>query len=239
VFFTCLWEKNSTEERLVVMARALVRAKVKIGTPILDINSILEMYNRFEELPNTINVCLEDLFVDAVGTFEKIWKLLASNCPGIHIPGDLANEMLQACDAGKCNSFAQQLDNLNWNKAFKCCLHDTEELCGSFEGEPVHEAKNVGALLSWCLRTNPEKCKWVATAAAIADYPVGVYAYAPVSTTSERKCYPNIWEVQCDLGRTFVPATLEDLHNALRTLDPQTLTRVTEVSESMNCRRDK
>lgn len=238
VFFTCLWEKKTTAERLVVMARAYLWQKnAAIGLPLVDINTISHIYDIFEKLPNTINVCLEDLFADLVGTLGKVSDVISSNCPAIRTPSQLAQGMMQACDAGKCNTFAERLKYLRRNVAFKCCLHDSEEFCGTFEDEPDYQGAHMLNLLSWCVSSNPDKCKWVTSFAHIDRYPVKAYSLPPTNTTSNKRCHPHLWTTECDVDRTFVPAKMEDLHEALQKLDPETFNRVKEVSQSMRCGR--
>jgi len=133
LFYTCLWEKNSLWERLVMMTRVLLYDPAGEINPFVDIESIYRFYETFEKLPNAMNVCLEDFGSDLIRTIEKVSNSIAPNCPTIQAPAEVAEELFQVCKEGICNSFDNRLKELYYNDAYKCSLYEVEESCGRFK----------------------------------------------------------------------------------------------------------
>jgi len=83
-------------------------------------------------------------------------------------------------------------------------------------------------VLSWCA-TRPSRCHYISTSTSVRAY---------ASPPDPQECHhgtPKVWKSVCDPERTFVPATMEDLHQALQALDPNAYERVMSVSLKMGC----
>jgi len=231
IFLNCLWEKNTTEERLVTMSKAMLYNDTGVvGLPLIDIDTILKFFWKFEELPNTMNVCIEDFRLDLVGTLERVSNLIKSSCSTLLSPVVLASLMREACEEGNCNSYESRLVEFEDNKAYKCNLYELEGSCGKFQEKEVARGGSLLSVLSYCA-DHASRCKYICR-----YMPVKAYASPPETSGDEaKKCYPNYWKTICDPDRIFVPATIEDLYRALITLDIDTFNRVQAVSYKMKC----
>jgi len=232
VFFTCLWEKNTEAERLVVMARALVYDKAgDVGMPYVDIETIYHIYETFEKLPNALNLCLEDLSANLDRAIDQIYNLIGPRCSSFRASNDTLNVIKRKCKAGKCNAFKYNQGMVN----YRCNFLTMEGKCGIFVEDPVYEDRQIRNVVSWCAGHTTE-CHYVTNSFSKKNFPIRVYAGPPTSISNDSyDCTTRVWKSICDHHRTYVAATIDDLYKALLTLDPETYYHILSIRQIMRC----